>query len=205
MRILHIDKCRRINLIVGDNGSGKTALLEAIFTALGASTELAVRFRQQRGLEGQFTGPARRIEEALWRDLFFKGNWEHPISVSLEGDGPESRSVTVFRGQSQLTIPLTKEDGVEAESRTAPQASPHFFRRDFNKLEIGQSVGRSIVVAPRGWPSFSFPRFRAGGNERRVNIRLLQMLMVHVGVKNEGIREVPSISHYSQVEHREAT
>jgi hypothetical protein len=71
-----------------------------------------------------------------------------------------------------------------------PQASPHFFRRDFNKLEIGQSVGRSIVVAPRGWPSFSFPRFRAGGNERRVNIRLLQMLMVHVGVKNEGIREV---------------
>ena len=70
-----------------------------------------------------------------------------------------------------------------------PQASPHFFRRDFNKLEIGQSVGRSIVVAPRGWPSFSFPWFRAGGNERRVNIRLLQMLMVHVGVKNEGIRE----------------
>src|SRR5450759_4034933 len=70
-----------------------------------------------------------------------------------------------------------------------PQASPHFFRRDFNKLEIGQSVGRSIVVAPRGWPSFSFPRFRAGGNERRVNIRLLQMLMVHVGVKNEGIRK----------------
>jgi Pentapeptide repeats (9 copies) len=73
--------------------------------------------------------------------------------------------------------------------RRWPQASPHFFRRDVNKLEIGQSVGRSIVVAPRGWPSFSFPRFRAGGNERRVNIRLLQMLMVHVGVKNEGIRE----------------
>src|SRR5450759_1429339 len=76
-----------------------------------------------------------------------------------------------------------------------PQASPHFFRRDFNKLEIGQSVGRSIVVAPRGWPSFSFSWFRAGGNERRVNIRLLQMLMVHVGVKNEGIREVSSPSH----------
>ena len=73
--------------------------------------------------------------------------------------------------------------------RLRAQASPHFFRRDFNKLEIGQSVGRSIVVAPRGWPSFSFPWFRAGGNERRVNIRLLQMLMVHVGVKNEGIRE----------------
>ena len=82
------------------------------------------------------------------------------------------------------------------------QASPHFFRRDFNKLEIGQSVGRSIVVAPRGWPSFSFPWFRAGGNERRVNIRLLQMLMVHVGVKNEGIRELqrPSWIGYGDAE-----
>src|SRR5476651_1014049 len=79
--------------------------------------------------------------------------------------------------------------GTKSGDRRRPQASPHFFRRDFNKLEIGQSVGRSIVVAPRGWPSFSFSWFRAGGNERRVNIRLLQMLMVHVGVKNEGIRE----------------
>ena len=30
-----IDGCKRINLIVGDNGSGKTALLEAIFLTIG--------------------------------------------------------------------------------------------------------------------------------------------------------------------------
>ena len=36
-----IDGCRRINIIVGENGSGKTALLEALFLAAGVSPELA--------------------------------------------------------------------------------------------------------------------------------------------------------------------
>jgi len=33
---LHISECKRVNVIVGDNGVGKTALLEAIFLALAA-------------------------------------------------------------------------------------------------------------------------------------------------------------------------
>ncbi len=32
---LHVNGCKRVNVIVGDNGSGKTALLEAMFMALG--------------------------------------------------------------------------------------------------------------------------------------------------------------------------
>ena len=112
---------------------------------------------------------------------------------------PGHRQTAWFRPQATARPPAVRSRGIViwvmirssviCAASCEPQASPHFFRRDFNKLEIGQSVGRSIVVAPRGWPSFSFPWFRAGGNERRVNIRLLQMLMVHVGVKNEGIRE----------------
>jgi AAA15 family ATPase/GTPase len=48
---LTINGCRRINVIVGDNGSGKTSLLEAMFLALGGTTELVIRFRQNRGLD----------------------------------------------------------------------------------------------------------------------------------------------------------
>ena len=43
---LKIQDCRRVNVIVGDNGSGKTALLEAMFMALGSTSEMVLRFRQ---------------------------------------------------------------------------------------------------------------------------------------------------------------
>ena len=106
---LTIDACNRINIIVGDNGTGKTALLEGIFFALGTTPELGVRFRQQRGLEGTFHGPLRRIEEAIWRDYFYDRDWKRTISVELAGDGPEARAVTLFRGTTQISIPLELE------------------------------------------------------------------------------------------------
>jgi len=34
---LSTDRCRRFNVIVGENGAGKTSLLEAIFMALAAT------------------------------------------------------------------------------------------------------------------------------------------------------------------------
>src|SRR5579872_1795150 len=61
---LQIADCSRINVIVGDNGSGKTALLEAIFLALGVGPELALRFRQTRGLDGSLSATPGRIQEA---------------------------------------------------------------------------------------------------------------------------------------------
>ena len=103
---LEIDSCSRINVIVGDNGSGKTALLEAIFFALGSNPNLSLRFRQQRGLEGAFNGPVRRIEEAIWRDYFYNRDWKRNISIRLTGDGPEARSITISRGRPHLAIPL---------------------------------------------------------------------------------------------------
>ena len=116
---LEIDRCCRINIIVGDNGSGKTALLEAIFFALGTTPELSLRFRQQRGLGGAFSGPLRRIEEAIWRDYFYDRDWERAISIELTGDGPEARSVRLFRGRSQMSIPLVLETD-ENELLTSP-------------------------------------------------------------------------------------
>jgi AAA15 family ATPase/GTPase len=95
---LRIGECRRINVIVGDNGSGKTALLEAVFLTLSGNIEVSVRLRAIRGLEGSFSGSPRAIEEAIWRDYFYNLDWTREISVALEGSGREARSLAVSRG-----------------------------------------------------------------------------------------------------------
>src|SRR5690348_922388 len=89
-----INGCSRINIIVGENGSGKTALLESIFLAAGPSPEIALRTRAWRGLEGQrLTGTNEQIDRALWADLFHKFDTDQSASVSLHGDKDHNRSI----------------------------------------------------------------------------------------------------------------
>lgn len=103
---LSIVGCKPINIILGDNGVGKTALLEATFLALGSTSELAARYRQNRGLEGSFSGQLKRIEEAIFRDLFFDRDWRKPLTVRISGEGQESRGVSIFKGSTNLTMEL---------------------------------------------------------------------------------------------------
>lgn len=119
---VRIDNCRRLNVLVGDNGSGKTALLEAVFLTLSGSMEVSIRLRQQRGLDGAFAGTARAIEQAIWRDYFYDLDWNNSISVKLLGKGDEARSLDITRTVSQLTIPL------EGASSTEQTAGPLVFK-----------------------------------------------------------------------------
>ena len=56
---LKIENCARLNVIVGDNGSGKTDLLESIFLPLAGSTEVLARLRAQRGMDNLLGGKRR--------------------------------------------------------------------------------------------------------------------------------------------------
>jgi len=77
------DGLRRFNLLVGKSGSGKTALLEALFLAGGANPEIYFRLRRWRGFgEGVALSATRDTYEAFFQDLFY--NFHQEMGASIE-------------------------------------------------------------------------------------------------------------------------
>lgn len=103
---LLLEEVGRLNVITGDNSTGKTALLEAIFMPLAVGSEVAIRLRQQRGLDSLFTGPPRRIEESLWGDYFHEFDLNKRISLAVRGDGSATRKLEISRGRAGVTLPM---------------------------------------------------------------------------------------------------
>ena len=112
----HFSGCKRLNVLVGDSGVGKTAFLEAVFLALSSSPEVAFRYRQQRGIDGMFGGSLPRIEEAIWRNLFHQGNWEAGASIRLTADATDNREVELIKIPSSVQIPFTGGQNVSSGS-----------------------------------------------------------------------------------------
>ncbi|MEI6135610.1 MAG: AAA family ATPase [Desulfomonile sp.] len=93
---IQLSDCRRVNLIVGRNASGKTALLEAIFLASGASPELGLRIKGWRG-EGAIVVSAEQSSyESAWKDLFYKFNQTQAISIQFVGSAGFGRSLRIL-------------------------------------------------------------------------------------------------------------
>jgi recombinational DNA repair ATPase RecF len=129
-REVKLENCRRINLVVGDNGSGKTALLEALFLAAGISPELAIRTRGWRGYEGErMSGSHEDLHQALWADLFHKFQTNRTAVITLRGKGEENRTVEIrlFR-QDQLKLIVPRRDRPGMRPSVVPQATPFQFR-----------------------------------------------------------------------------
>src|SRR5688500_12184663 len=101
----------RINLVVGDNRSGKTALLEAIYLACGNSPQNHMRIREWRGYsEGFIALSTREIASgALWRDLFFQFKSSALVNIELRGTPSRSLSISLDE-QSAVTIPTKGSD-----------------------------------------------------------------------------------------------
>ncbi len=85
----------RINVIVGPNGSGKTALMEAVFLACGANPELSLRLKGYRGLASFAVSNTRAAYEALWRDMFYRFEQDRPIQIELKYAEGASRSLSI--------------------------------------------------------------------------------------------------------------
>jgi hypothetical protein len=111
-RKLELRDLKQINVVVGQNGSGKTSLFESIYLAAGGHPVLALRIRGWRGL-GELISVtlARQDYEVLWRDLFHALNHHKPIQIELKGSAENSRTLKIYYSSEgeQVTLSLGSE------------------------------------------------------------------------------------------------
>lgn len=86
-----------INVIVGDNGSGKTALLEALHLSACAHPRAAqlIRFARNRSLPSIPVTWSRDFFQSLWVDLFFGFNHANAITAKVTDSIAGAFDITV--------------------------------------------------------------------------------------------------------------
>jgi AAA domain, putative AbiEii toxin, Type IV TA system/AAA domain len=112
-----VDNLKRVNVIVGQNASGKTALLESVFFGGGGHPELGLRLRGWRQLGDVEITPDRAVFESIWRNLFYTFDQDRAIEISLRGTLPNTRRLRVFYDNLRSsTIPLGQKLDEESTS-----------------------------------------------------------------------------------------
>jgi hypothetical protein len=137
-----------MNVVVGDNGSGKTALLEALFLAVGTNPETAVRFRSWRGADSPAaTGTAQEIIDGLFLDLFHNMSKDVVSSVSLNENTSDPRLLRIYYEEEEPTVvPLSegRNDGYSGYNPVTLEWRDS--RGQISKLT--PRIGRSGLVIP---------------------------------------------------------
>lgn len=108
---LILSNLARVNIIVGPNSSGKTALMEAIFLASGTNPELAFRIKAFRGLNSLTISVNRSAYEALWKDLFFGFDQSKPVTINMTGSPAFCRELTIgYQHEKTLVLEISGKD-----------------------------------------------------------------------------------------------
>jgi hypothetical protein len=110
---VRLDDLRRINVIVGKNASGKTALLEAIFLGGGGNPEVAMRLHSWRLLSETIPLTDPTGFESLWRDLFYGFDLTRVIEVALKGTPQHTQAFRIIYTpiEDSLFIPFNPKEG----------------------------------------------------------------------------------------------
>lgn len=142
-RKLTIGTCSPINVIVGDNGCGKTALLEAVFLTLCGHPERALFLLQNRSSFMQTLGAsAPSLIESGLGEYFHGFDQIHGPTMVLKGTGRESRSLSVTRSGGDVRVPTEARSPDEKEI-----VSPFIFTWTDSE---GQKESVGITFTPTG-------------------------------------------------------
>lgn len=104
---LTVEGLRRFNLIVGDSGSGKTALLETLFLISSGGPESYFRLRRWRGFgEGQVqVNGTKDSWEGLFRTLFHDASRAAVARIKCQDTNFGKRSLDIYyEGENSLSL-----------------------------------------------------------------------------------------------------
>jgi len=103
---LNLSGLRRINVIVGRNAAGKTALLEGIRLALGGTPSVAWSLNQQRGLLVFYQPTGSREQfEAQWNAFFHGLDATKPIQFNWTDSENRDASLSVSYDPTKAITP----------------------------------------------------------------------------------------------------
>jgi hypothetical protein len=98
---------KRFNIIVGESGGGKTALMESLFLIGGANPEIYLRLRAWRGLGQLLNVPTKDAYESLFRDLFYRFEQSKGAWLSCNDSDAGRRSLDIYyKGKDSFSLPL---------------------------------------------------------------------------------------------------
>ena len=100
---VHLDDIRRFTIVTGQNGSGKTALLESLFVAGGGSPEIYLRTGLWRGNDEIIIPGEQSSAASIFEDFFHQFNIEDGLRISFKDS---------IRGKREVHIILDPEEMV---------------------------------------------------------------------------------------------
>lgn len=145
---LELSGLRRINVIVGQNASGKTAFLESVKLALDASPSDLPWLNNNRGIPLVLPGnPTPEQFQAIFADFFHDFNLQTPISTAVLDSAHREATLRVFFDPSRA---VTTQPRLGFQQPGNPPQPPItvvplvFERTDFQ----GQSSAPSVRIDP---------------------------------------------------------
>jgi hypothetical protein len=120
---------RRINVIVGKNATGKTALLEAVRLALGGTPGVLWALNQTRsaffGVQQPLT---KEVFESLWNQYFFDLDGSHPILTECVDTNGRVASLRVFY-DTQKSVTAVPQQQPQPPNQPISTIAPLAFER----------------------------------------------------------------------------
>jgi hypothetical protein len=118
---LEVHGLKPINILVGENASGKSAFLEAIYLALTGMPSSAFQLREWRQMgQPRESAFASLSSSEIWDDLFHNYNSARPIAISIENAKPSPDVLRIQRDGTGIKF-LWKSAEYSSEFVSSPE------------------------------------------------------------------------------------